>query len=153
MAQPRAQARSARLEGPVETVKELAAEHPGQDAHRYQESGSARDPPVPRHGEATARHDAVEVRVEAERLRPSVEDGDGAGHGTQPAPADVMERLEGGPEQHRIAASSIGQEERMQCARHREDEVEVLHGEQIARLGLYPPSFVAPIQAFTSDTA
>ena len=48
------------------------------------------------HLEATAGHDAVDVGVKGEGLRPGVEDGDGAGQRSQPTPAYVMERFEGG---------------------------------------------------------
>jgi hypothetical protein len=50
-----------------------------------------------------------------------------------------MERLEGGLEEKRVAASSLGEEEGMQSCGHREDEVKVLHREQTARLRLHPP--------------
>src|SRR5438876_7834161 len=53
-----------------------------------------------------------------------------------------MERLEGGLEEKRVAAASLGQEEGMQSRGHREDQVEVLHGEQTARLGLHPPGLL-----------
>src|SRR5687768_8709591 len=84
----------------------------------------------------------MNVRVKGQGLRPGVEDGDRAGQGSESTLADVMERLEGGLEQERIAAASISQEERMQRARHREDQVEVLHGEQAARLGFHPPGLL-----------
>jgi hypothetical protein len=41
-----------------------------------------------------------------------MQDGDRAGEGSQPTPAHVMERLEGGLEEERIASSSVGQEEK-----------------------------------------
>lgn len=133
------QARGACLEGPVEAVEKLASEDPREDTHRHQESRPASDPPVPRGGEATAGHDAVDVGVKGEGLRPGVQDGDRTGQGPQPPPAYVMERLEGGREEKRVAAASLGQEEGMQSRGHCEDEVEVLHREQTARLRLHPP--------------
>lgn len=90
VAQRGAQARRVCLERPIEAVEELASEDPGEDAHRHEEPWPGRDPAVPRLGEAAARHDAMDVRVKGERLRPRVEDGDGAGHATQAAPADVV---------------------------------------------------------------
>jgi hypothetical protein len=80
--------------------------------------------------------------VKGEGLRPGVEDGDRAGQGSQPTSAYVMERLESGLEEKRVAASALGQEEWVQSRWHREDEVKVLHREQSARLRLYPPGLL-----------
>jgi len=80
----------------------------------------------------------MDVRVKDEGLRPGVQHRDGAGHGSQTTPADGMERLESDLEEHRVAEAAVGQEERMQCLWHREDQVEVLHREQATRLGLHP---------------
>src|SRR5688572_29109924 len=68
-----------------------------------------------------------------------MQDGDCAGHRSQPSTAHAMECLEGGLEEERVASSSVGEEEGMQSLRHREDQVEVLHREQTARLSFHPP--------------
>jgi hypothetical protein len=71
-----------------------------------------------------------------------VQDGDGAGHGSQPTAAYAVERLERRLEEKRVSATSVGQEERMQSLRYGEDQVKVFDREQVARLGFHPAGLV-----------
>jgi hypothetical protein len=49
-----------------------------------------------------------------------------------------VEGSEGRLEEQGVALASFGQKEGMQGGRHREDQVEVGHGEKIAGLGFHP---------------
>lgn len=89
-----ADARASGVKGPLEAVEKLASKDPRKDSHGHQEAGPTSDPPVPRRREASAGHDAMDVRMEGESLRPGVQDGDGARQGSQPTPADVVKRFE-----------------------------------------------------------
>jgi hypothetical protein len=130
------------VECPLEAVEELGLEYSGEDPHGDEEPGPRSDPSILRRGETPAGDDAVQVGMEGEGLGPGVQNCDRAGQGTEPPAAHVMKGLEGGLEQHRVAAPAVGQEEGMQRLGHGEDEVEVLHREEAALLGLDPPSLL-----------
>jgi hypothetical protein len=130
------------VECPVQAVEELSPEDPREDPNRHQEPRAASDPPVARQSQATAGDDAVEVGMKGEGLRPGVQHGNGAGQGSQPTSTNVMKRLDGRREEERVTASAVREEERMQSRGDRENQVEVLHGEEAARLGLHPPGLL-----------
>lgn len=63
----------------------------------------------------------------------------------QPSTGHVLERLGRGREQQLVRHRRRGEEEGVQLGGHGEDDVEILHGEQIALLGLDPARFVQPL--------
>jgi len=137
-----AESASPLVECPLEAVEELGFEDPGEHPHGHEESRPRSDPAIPGGGEPAACHDAVQVGMEGEGLGPGVQDCDRAGQGTEATAAHVMQRLEGGVEEHRIAAPAVGEEEGMQRLGHGEDQMEVLHRQEAALLGLDPPSLL-----------
>ena len=74
-------------------------------------------------------------------LAPGVQHGQHAGAGTQPIGigGHLEHGLGGRPQQQVVDNPGIGQRERVEGIREREDEVEVRHGEQIGRVRLQPP--------------
>lgn len=88
--------------------------------------------------EATAGHDAMEVGVEEESLGPGMQHGDRARGGAEPPPANSVERPDRGLEEECVARPPVGQEEKVECGRHREDEMEVRHREELVLLCLDP---------------
>src|SRR5574341_2296087 len=75
-----------------EGLEQLAAEDAREGPHRHQEARASTDPALLQRIQAAAGDDAVEVGMEAQRLGPGVQHGDGARYGSQPPSAHGMER-------------------------------------------------------------
>jgi hypothetical protein len=124
--------------GVLETLEELAAEDSRQDPHWDQKTGTTGDPVLACSIQTTARHDAVDVWMESESLRPGVQHGDRAGCRSQSALTNGVERAQGASEEQRVSLAAIHQEEGMERVGHGEDDVKVLHREQAPALRLHP---------------
>ena len=80
--------------------------------------------------------------MEEQGLRPGVQHGDRAWGGSQPPLAHRVERPDCSLEEQSVAAAPVRQEKRVQRRRHREDQVEVGHWEQLLLLRLDPPGLL-----------
>lgn len=123
-------------------VQELSTEDSRQDAHGDEEVWSRGDPAIVSWAQAAARHDAVDMRVEGEGLRPGVKDGDRAGRCSDSLSADDVERFKGGLEEEGVAPSPVGEQAGMDRCWHGENDVEVRHRKQVPSLRLDPPRLI-----------
>lgn len=88
--------RSAGDDSLLDALEELAPEDAREDAYGDEEAGATGNPAVSGRVEAAAGHDAVQVRVEEQRLGPGVEHGDGSGGRSQAALTHGVQRVNGG---------------------------------------------------------
>jgi hypothetical protein len=133
----------------VEEIEEFSSEHLRENAHRDEKARACGDPGVASVVETTPSHDAVDVWVKQQCLRPGVEDGDGAGSGAESA---VRHDVKGGKrclEEQGVCPSSVGQEERMERQGHGEDDMEIGDREQVVLLGLHPASLFQALALWT----
>jgi hypothetical protein len=110
-------------------VQKLASEEGRECAYRYKEIRSTSNPPIACWREATAGDDAVDMRVEGQRLRPRVEDGNGAGKHSEMLTTDVMKRFQCSRKEQSKGDTTIGEEEGVERRGHGEDHVKVGHGQ------------------------
>src|SRR5205814_7510448 len=106
---------------------------PGEGADGEQKAGRRGDPARAVLGERAAGHDTVQMQVWGEMLAPGVEDRGAADVTTEVAriAAKGGERRGDRAEEQRIEDPGIALRERVQGVRQGEDDVEVLHGEQL----------------------
>lgn len=125
----------------TESGQELAAKHPTQDANRQEEVAGRGHPTGAIRGQPAAGHDAMDMRVELKVLAPGMQHGQGAGLGTQElgVGGQLEHGLGGGPHEQVVDDPRIGQGDRVEGVREREDEMEVRHGQQLGGAGLQPP--------------
>ena len=99
------------------------------------------DPAGAVRGQPATGHDAMDVRVELKVLAPGVQHGQHAGLGTQVLGigGHLEHGLGGGPQEQVVDDPRIGQCDRVEGIREREDEMEVRHREQVGGAGLQPP--------------
>jgi hypothetical protein len=88
--------------------------------------------------EAATGHNAMDVGVEEEGLGPGVQHGNRARRGAEPSLADSVERPDRRFEEQRVARPPVGQEEKVELRRHREDQVKIGHREKLVLLCLDP---------------
>ena len=133
--------RSSPLAKAAQTGQELAAEHPAEHADRQEEIRPRADPAGSIRRQPSTGHDAVDVRVELQGLSPGVQHSDQAGVGAKVVGigGHLEHGCSGGAEQQAIDDPGIGQGDRAQDIRQREDEMEVRHGEQLCSAGFRPP--------------
>ena len=98
------QAELASVEGGAQLVEEQPAEQPREDADRQEEAGPAGDPAGAVGRQATAGHDAMDMRMMLQGLAPGVEHGDQADLGAEVlrVASDPGQRLRRGAEQDGI---------------------------------------------------
>ena len=123
--------------GPPGTCRETPGSGPapaGRSRRERPPSGSVRRQPA-------ARHDAMDVRVELQILAPGVQHRQHAGLGTQVLGigGHLEQGLGGGPQEQVVDDPRIGQCDRVEGIREREDEMEIRHREQFRGAGLQPP--------------
>jgi hypothetical protein len=84
-------------------------------------------------GEATARHDAVDVRMVLEVLSPGMEHAEQTDVGTQMlrVASDFEQRGSTGTEEQIVEQPLVLQHKRGQLMRQSEDDMEVGHGQQL----------------------
>jgi hypothetical protein len=135
---------SARLsaERPIERVEELSSKHFRKNSNRDQKPWTCGDPSVTSAIQATTGHDAMDMRVEEQRLGPRMKDGNRAGNGSDSALGYGMESFKCRLEEQRVASSSIHKEKRVKGCGHGEDEVEVRYGEELLLLRFHPASLL-----------
>ena len=119
-------------------MEQFASKHLREDSHRDQKAWARSEPAIMSSVEATAGHDAMDVRVEEESLGPGVQHGDRARRSSESSLAHRVERPDRRLKEQRVARTPVGQEERVERGRHCEDQVEVGHGEELALLCLDP---------------
>ena len=129
------------MERPPESGQELAAKHPAQDADRQEEVAGRSDPAGRIGRQSTTGHDAMDMRVELKILTPGVQHSQDTGLGTQELgiSGHLEHGLGGGPHEQVVNDPRIGQCNRVESIREREDEMEVQSGEQFRGAGLQPP--------------
>jgi hypothetical protein len=130
--------RAAALKGAGEEIEQFASKHFRENADWKQETWARGDPLVPCSSEAAPGHDAVDVRVEEQRLGPGVKHGDRTWCRAQPSLAHGVKSSDRGLEKQRVTAASIGQEQRVERRGNREDQVEVGYREKVLLLRLDP---------------
>ena len=83
----------------------------------------------------------MDVRVELEGLTPGVQHGQHAGLRTQVIGigSHLEDGLGGTPQQQVVHNPAIGQRDRVEGIREREDQVEVRYREQLTGAGVQPP--------------
>jgi hypothetical protein len=123
------------MEGVAQQVEELTAEDAREDADRQEEAGPAGDPPGAIGADPAAGDDAVQVRVQRQVLAPGVQDGQEADPGPQVfgVGGDLQQRPRGGLEQGAVDHPLVGQCQGVEGVGEREDDVEVLHRQQLRR--------------------
>jgi hypothetical protein len=86
------------------------------------------------------------MRVEGQRLRPGVEDGNGAGKHSEMLTTDVMKRFQCSRKEQCKGHATFGEEEAVERRGHGEDHVKVRDGQEVAHLSFHPSCL---IQALT----
>ena len=104
-------------------------------------SGRHADPARAVRREAAARHHAMDVRMQLQVLPPGMQYRQHADLGAQVlrVRGHLDQGLRGGPHQQAVDFTRVGQGDRVQRPREREDDVEVRDVEQVGRLRLHPP--------------
>ena len=97
----------------VEEVEQLAPKHLGEGSNRHQEARPCRDPAIACGIQPAAGHDAMQVGMEEQGLRPGVQHRDRAWRRPQPSLAHRVERPDCRFEEQRVAAAPVGQEKSM----------------------------------------
>ena len=133
------------VERVLEQTQQRAAEDLREHAHGQEEVPAGRDPAGCFDVEPPAGDDAVDMRMVEQLLGPGVQDRGEADRGAEAPAGDRFERRGRGGEQQAVRYRRRAEEEGVQLGGHGEDEVEILHGEQIALPGLDPPGFVQPL--------
>src|SRR5438309_6293390 len=130
-------------EGAVKRLEVFAAEDPGKGADGEQKAGRRGDPARAVRGERAAGDDTVQMQVLGEILAPGMEDRRAADVTTEVAriAAKGGERRGDRVEEQRIEDPGIALRERVQGVGQREDDMEVLHGQQLGAPGGEPALF------------
>jgi hypothetical protein len=128
------------LEGFGKQGQELAPEESAQHSDRQEEVGRGSDPTGSVRGQASGRHDAVQMRMVMEGLAPGMEYGQEPDLG--PEMAGVGRDLQEGPggrlEEEAIDDPGVLKCQRGQELRQGEHDVEIGDGQQMRLLGLEP---------------
>ena len=123
----------------VSKGEELAPEHAAEDADRQEETRTIGHPAGAVGRQAATRHDAMDVGVVLEVLAPGVEDGQEADLG--PEVLGVGGDLAGSRRRLGTAGRrlpGVWQGDRIENRREGEDDVEVVHMEQLGCPSLHP---------------
>ena len=124
------------LVGFFQTGEELPSEQPGHHLHGEEEPPLRGDPLPLR--QTSSRDDAVEVGMVHEVLSPRVKNGNEPGLHPETLTRKFRERLGGGFEKDVIENFPVSQGKGIELVRQREDDVEVLDGEELFPPGLDP---------------
>ena len=95
--------------------------------------------------EPAAGHDAMELRVEEEELRPGVQDSGDGDLGPQAAAGDLRQGLGDRGEEEIVGHAGGGSEEVVEFGGDREDDMEVRDGQEIPLLGVHPAHGLQPL--------
>ena len=131
----------------AEACYELAAEEAAEDAYGQEEAGSAGLPGASVVGQATGRHDAVDVGMMDEGLTPGVKDDEEAEASAEVAgvACDLLKGVGGRMEQEVVDDLGTLQRERCEGPRQREDDVGIGHGQHIGLARVEPPGLGAAL--------
>lgn len=112
---------------------ELAAEDAAENPDRQEEARGGCNPSGAVEGEATAWHDAVDVRMVLEVLSPGMEHAEQTDVGTQMlrVASDFEQRGSTGTEEQIVEQPLVLQHKRGQLMGQSEDDMEVGHGQQL----------------------
>ena len=118
------------IECATQVIKELAAKLPAQHKDVQEEATPARNPAVAFGCDATARHQAMHVRMVTEILAPGMQDGEESDLSAKMRRIgrDLPQRFGGSAKQEVVHFILILKANRRDLARQREDHVEVLDG-------------------------
>ena len=127
-------------ESGAEASQELAPKHPAQHPDRQEKVGTAADPAGAIRRRATAWHHAMDMGMQLQVLAPGVQHRQHADLGAQMLRigGDLDQGLGGGPHQQTVDFTRVGQRDRVQRPRERENDVEVGHLQKVGRLRLQP---------------
>ena len=128
------------VEGAVEGFQKQAPEQAAEDSNGEEEPRAAGDPAVAVRRESAAGHDAVQMGMEQQVLAPGVENGEEADVGAEVLgiASDGEQRLGRGAEQDVVDDLRVVEGEGGDRFRQREDDMEVLDGQQVSVALLEP---------------
>ena len=118
---------------PAQAGDEFPAKDLPQHLHRQKEIRPRVDPPRPIGRQAARRDHTVDVRMMLQALSPGVEDHQSTNRRAQAfrIGRDLQQRRRGGLKQEVVDDALIGQREPCQRFRHREDDVDVAHRQEL----------------------
>jgi hypothetical protein len=126
--------------GVAKGVEQFAPKDAGERTNGEEVAARAADPASSGGIETPGGHDAVQVDVERKILAPRVQDRDDAGLGSEVmrVASELAQRVGRGAEQRGVDESGTPECQRVQPVRQGEDDVDVVHGEELRGLGLEP---------------
>ena len=116
-----------------QTGDELGAKDLPEDGNREKEAWAGVDPPCAVWRQAAHGDHAVDVGMVLEALAPGVEHHEPANGRAEPfrIRADLEQRLRGRPKQQVVDDALVGEGETREWRWHREDDVDVAHGQEL----------------------
>ena len=129
------------IEGRSQGKEELAAEHTGQAFDGDKPGAIPGDPGHAVRSDATARNDAMQMRMEGELLVPGVENGHAADTGTEVGwiGGHCKQCLVNGTKEDAIKEVAVGEGERDQLVGNSKDHMKIGAGQEFPQSRAHPP--------------